>query len=86
MNRQKQIASTIAWRLSDLREASGAKQKSIAELIGTSQSRMSEYEHGEILPSLFSLIKLADIYGVSIDYIVGRTDIQKMCKGEAMHG
>ena len=82
MNRQKQIASTIAWRLSDLRATSGVKQRSIAGLIGTSQSRMSEYEHGETLPSLFSLIKLADIYGVSIDYIVGRTDIQKMCKGE----
>lgn len=86
MNRQKQIASTIAMRLLDLRESSGAKQKNIAELIGTSQSRMSEYEHGEVLPSLFSLIKLADTYGVSLDYIVGRTDRQKMCKEEIMHG
>lgn len=86
MNRQKQIASTIAMRLLDLRESSGTKQKNIAELIGTSQSRMSEYEHGEVLPSLFSLIKLADTYGVSLDYIVGRTDRQKMCKEEIIHG
>jgi transcriptional regulator with XRE-family HTH domain len=85
MNRQKQIASTIAWRLSDLRATSGVKQRSIAGLIGTSQSRMSEYESGETVPSLLSLVKLADTYEVSLDYLTGRTDIARMVKEETIH-
>lgn len=75
------IAATISDRLRGIRAYSGAKQWAIADLSGTPQARLSEYEHGVTLPSLFTLIALAETYGVSIDYIVGRTDRPELTKG-----
>ena len=77
------IAATISTRLRDIRAYSGAKQWAIADLSGTTQARLSGYEHGVTLPSLFTLIALAETYGVSIDYIVGRTDRPELNKNES---
>lgn len=61
-------------RLRDMREDKDLRQREIAEILNVSQTTYSLYESGELdIPSA-ALIKLADFYGVSVDYILGRTD------------
>lgn len=61
-------------RLRDMREDKDLKQRELAEMLNVSQTTYSRYESGELdIPSA-TLIKLADFYNVSVDYILGRTD------------
>lgn len=61
-------------RLKDLRIDKDLYQKQIANILNTTQQVYSEYELGIRLIPIDKLDKLADFYGVSIDYIVGRTN------------
>lgn len=61
-------------RIRDLRIDNGYKQKDIAALLGVSQNTYSQYEIGILNYPLDAIIKLADFYNVSIDYLLGRTD------------
>ncbi len=49
-------------------------QKDIADAIGVTARNYQRYEKGEQQPTLPIVIKLADYFNVSIDYLVGRTD------------
>lgn len=60
-------------RIRDLREENDLTQKQIADYLMCDQSLYSKYERGEREIPLNLIIKLADYYNVSIDYIVGRT-------------
>lgn len=57
-----------------LRVDQGYTQKQIAELLGISQNTYSQYEIGVISYPVEALMKLADFYGVSVDYLLGRTN------------
>lgn len=60
-------------RIRDLREDKDLTQTQVAKILGMSQTGYSKYETGENdLPSSI-LIKLADFYDVSVDYILNRT-------------
>ena len=59
-------------RIGDLREDSDRKQVEVAKYLGVTQSTYS-YERGEINIPVEALIKLADLYDVSLDYLVGRS-------------
>ena len=60
-------------RIRDLREDKDLTQTQVAKILGMSQTGYSKYETGENdLPSSI-LIKLADFYNVSVDYILDRT-------------
>ncbi|MBQ8056875.1 MAG: helix-turn-helix transcriptional regulator [Ruminococcus sp.] len=61
-------------RLRDLREDSDKKQSDIAEILGIAQTVYSRYERGYQTIPVEHLLKLADFYEVSTDYILGRTD------------
>lgn len=61
-------------RLRELRKESGETQAEVAEAIGIAQRHYQRFEGGVNLPSLENAWKLADHFGVSIDYLVGRTD------------
>ena len=56
-----------------LRIDNGYTQRQIAELLGISQNTYSQYEIGVLNYPIDALIKLADFYNVSIDYLLGRT-------------
>ena len=61
-------------RIRDLREDRDLTQKQVAQMLGMSQTGYSKYETGENdIPTLI-LIKLADFYGTSTDYLLGRVD------------
>lgn len=63
-------------RIRLLRENNNLRQIDVAEATGIDQKTLSNYETGKTNPDSYSLIKLADFFNVSIDYIVGRIDIQ----------
>lgn len=56
------------------REAAGLSQKQVAVDLSISNPTVSEWESGRKFPSTSNLIKLAQLYGVSIDYLVGIND------------
>ena len=64
-------------RIRDLREDHDLTQKQIAEYLLCDQSLYSKYERGERPLPLECAEKLADFYKVSMDYLVGRTNIKK---------
>lgn len=61
-------------RIKDLREDNDLTQKEIAKVLMCDQSLYSKYERGEREIPLSLLIKLADYYGTSLDYLTCRTD------------
>ena len=61
-------------RLRDLREDHDLQQADVARLLYTTQAQYSRYERGERELPLRHLMTLADFYGVSADYILGRTN------------
>ncbi len=66
--------------LREIREDRDIKQKDIANVLNVSQNTYSQYETGIIPITAETLIKLADYYGVSIDYLLDRTDNPNMQK------
>lgn len=61
-------------RIRDMREDNDLTQQQIAKLLLCDQSLYSKYERGEREIPLHLLIKLADYYNTSLDYLVGRID------------
>ena len=67
-------------RIKDLREDKDLTQKEIASILMITQQQYSLYEKGyRDIPSAY-LVKLADYYNTSVDYITGRTDNPKKIK------
>ena len=58
----------------NLRLDNGYTQKQIAQVLGISQNTYSQYEIGVLNYPVDVVIKLADFYGTSTDYLLGRTD------------
>lgn len=60
--------------LSDLRRRSGKRQRQVAADLGISQALLSHYENGTREPGLGFLNKACDYYGVTADYLLGRSE------------
>ena len=65
-------------RLKDLREDHDYLQKDVAKLLGISQQYYSQYELGKYTMPIELLIKLAQEYKVSLDYLVGLSNIKNL--------
>ena len=63
-------------RIRDLREDRDLTQTQIARMLGMSQTGYSKYETGENDIPTQVLIRLADFYQTSTDYLLGRTDVK----------
>lgn len=63
-------------RIRALREDKNLTQRALAELLQVHQTTYSDYERGELNVPVTVLHTLADFYEVSIDYILGRTNIK----------
>ena len=59
-------------RIRELREQSGLSQKAVAEELSMQITQYRRYENGERKPAIDFLIQIADLYGVTLDYIVDR--------------
>ena len=64
-------------RIRDLREDNDLKKQQIADFLMCDQSLYSKYERGERALPLECAAKLADYYGVSVDYLLHRTNVKK---------
>lgn len=63
----------FAERLKELREKYGIFQSELAKVLNVTSQAISNYEAGKREPQISELIKIAEYFGVSIDYLVGRT-------------
>ena len=64
-------------RLKELRKKKGISQLRLATDLNTTQNTISRYETGEREPGIDELIKIADYFNVSVDYLIGRTENPK---------
>ncbi len=67
------MISKIPERLRELRQAHGYSQEELAEKMIVTRQAISKWERGDALPDTENLIALAEIYGISIDELVGHT-------------
>lgn len=58
-----------------LREKQGYTQKQLADVLHVSKNSVSHYELGICMPSIDVIINMADIFDVSIDYLLGRSNV-----------
>ncbi len=63
------MTNEFSRRLRQLREKRGISRRVLAELCGLSGKSISRYERGERTPSMADVEKLADFFGVSIDFL-----------------
>ncbi len=63
-------------RLRELREDNNFSQKDIAKVLNCTQGAYSRYETGSRLPTVRVVVKLADFYGVRVNYLLGLDDVR----------
>lgn len=64
-------------RLEELRKQLGLSQNELAEKLNMTQQRISAYEKGKREPDINTITQLADFFGVSTDYLLGKSNIRK---------
>lgn len=65
-------------RIKELRNEQHITQLKMALDLNMSQNTISRYENGEREPGIAELIRIADYFQVSVDYLLGRTDKREM--------
>ena len=60
--------------LKKLRNEKGISQQQLASVIGISQQSINKYENHNVEPDIFTLSALADYFGTSVDFLIGRVD------------
>lgn len=67
----------IYERIKNLREDSDLSQEYLGKILNVAQRTYSRYETGERAIPIEVFIKLADFYGTSVDYLIGRTNVKE---------
>lgn len=64
----------LSKRLVEVRKANNLSQREVAKMIGLPERSYRRYELGESVPVISSIVALAQLYGVSADYLLGLKD------------
>ena len=72
------MIAKLSTQLRELRMSKGLSQEQVAKLIGVNKSAIAAYENDTKEPSFEVLIRLANLYRVSTDYLLGQTDSQSV--------
>jgi len=64
-------------RFKELRIEKGYSQKELADILFVNQTAVSQWERDVTTPTKETLMKLCDLYSTTIDYLLGRTDINR---------
>jgi transcriptional regulator with XRE-family HTH domain len=72
-------------RLKQLREDNDLRQEDVGKIVNVEKSTVSQWESGKRTPDVETIMKLADYFNVSIDYILGKTDIRTPIETIAAH-
>ncbi|WP_286167136.1 helix-turn-helix transcriptional regulator [Clostridium sp. D33t1_170424_F3] len=75
-NENKGCDIMFAVRLKCLRKSQGLNQVELAKKIGVKKQSISNWENDNILPSIEMLVRIADYFQVSTDYLLGRETLQ----------
>ena len=70
--KEEEKKNLFSGRLKELRLQHGFSQEELAEKIGIKQNSYSDWEHGKCKPNYEKLEKIADFFGVSLDWLFGR--------------
>ncbi len=74
------MKTILAQRLKQCREEQGLTQIQVATYSDITEKAYQNYELMTREPKLEILVRIADVYGVSLDYLVGRTDTKELNK------
>ena len=75
MPKDLQLTAIIADRLTKLRRMSGLTQDSIADAVGIGRTNYSHYEKAKACPPPYMLARLAAVFNVSVDFLLGREQL-----------
>lgn len=64
----------IAQRIKELRNEKGLCQRQVAEMVGCSQSMITRWEKEECEPTASAILRLAETFDCTCDYLLGKTD------------
>lgn len=70
----------IPERIKSLRKEKEVTQRELAEAIGVQVVSVQRFEYGSVRPSLDTLVAIADYFGCSVDYLLGRTNKKEINK------
>lgn len=65
----------LSKNLAKMRKIYGLTQTQVAEKLGITYQSYQAYERGVALPTLQNFVKLADLFDVSLDFLIGRKEI-----------
>ena len=68
------LREIIAKNICDLRIGAGMTQSNLAAVLNYSDKAVSKWERAESIPDIEVLKEIADLFGVSVDYLLGRTN------------
>ena len=69
---RKMMKTALGKNIKMLRNAYSMTQDELAAQLGGKKSLVSNYENGYSVPDIFTLVKLADIFDITLDELVGR--------------
>ncbi len=78
----EELRNTIAHRLKEMRLSRRLMQKNVADLADLNVFTYSGYENARATPPADSLLRLAEIFEVSVDFLMGRIDTVRTFVGE----
>ena len=61
-------------KIKQLRNSHGYSQVEFAKLLGVTKQCVSNWENDNVIPSIEMLVKIADVFRVTTDYVLGRSD------------
>ena len=64
-------------RIKEIIEREGMGQSQFADFIGVSQQSVNKYENHNIEPDIEMMIRIADYFNTSVDYLIGHTDVRR---------
>ena len=73
MDTRQELADVIAGRLGLALEEAGMSEQQLAARLGSRASRVNNWTRGRQPPSLLSIVQVADVLGVSVDWLVRRS-------------
>lgn len=68
------MTNPLNENIKKLRVAKNLNQVEFAKLIGVTKQCVSNWENDNVIPSIEMLVKMADLFNVSTDYLLGRTE------------
>ena len=77
------VKSIIAKNIAQLRQENGLTQLELAEKLSYSDKAISKWEHGDSVPDISVLVRIADLFGVSLDYLIQEDHAQQPAVEEA---